>query len=236
MMGSSAFGPGVPPTGKTFTLLPPSLTQGAFDKASQTNLSRSIVNKHDQGPDAYVAQLMKRIIEKEKDIFLLMVRKSKQPFDEGRLEIMHKIRQRIRLYNTVWAIHMVEFADHPRVVELLEKNAHELTQQGADITSTLLKAQEAIAVGDTRPLEQHVNEVIERNNRRGLCALRPASELEKFMGQIPAGNAVLSRLRMLQGIATQNTEESRLLITDVMYGLWWILERKAKEFDRFARK
>lgn len=41
---------------------------------------------------------------------------------------------------------------------------------------------------------------------------------------------------MLQKVSKKNTEECRLLTADIIYGLWWVLERKAKELDRVVEK
>ncbi|KKY37580.1 hypothetical protein UCDDA912_g02470 [Diaporthe ampelina] len=83
---------------------------------------------------------------------------------------------------------------------------------------------------------QKAKEVIEENIRPGRAPTRPVSELEKFMEQVPTGSVVLYRLRMLQKVSKKNTEKCRLLTADIIYGLWWVFERKAKELDRVVEK
>lgn len=131
---------------------------------------------------------------------------------------------------------MIQISDDPKAWMLHDLNATELNQPATETMATLKMALEATASGDTRNLEAHIKEFIEENLRRGRHPMRPASELERFMVQAPAGSAVLSRLRMLQRVSIENTEESRLLVEDTMYALWWVLEKKVKEFDWIVKE
>ncbi|KAG6366737.1 hypothetical protein INS49_000917 [Diaporthe citri] len=216
-------------------LLPLDPTKGAHTEDNQTEAATSIDYNTNPKPAAYGAQLVQRIDQEKIGVSRLIAEEWKKPSNEGQLEIQRRLVRLKSLYDAVWALHMIDISHDPKVWKLLDRYAIELNQPGTDTTRTLKKAQEATTVGDTSSLEAHIKEVIEQNARLG-HPTRPVSELERFMVRDPAGSAVLSRLRMLQRVATEDTEESRFLLQDIMYGLWWVLERKARELDRVVRK
>lgn len=200
-----------------------------------TQAARRIDYGTNPKPAAYGAQLGKRIDQEKIGFKRLIAEERKNPSNEDQVEIQRSVVRLKSLHDAVWALHMIDISRDPKVWRLLERNATELNQPGTDTTRTLKKAQETITTGDITSLEAHIQGVIEQNVRLGLPT-RPVSELERFMGRVPAGSAVLSRLKMLQRVAAEDTEESRLLVQDIMYGLWWVLEKKATELDREARK
>lgn len=216
-------------------LLPLDPTEGADTENNQTEAARSIDYNTNPKPAVYGDQLVHRIEQERIEVSRLMAEQRERSSNEGQLEIRRRLVRLRSLYDAVWALHMIDISQDPEVWKLLDRNSSELNQPGPDTTRTLKKAQETIAVGDIRSLETHIMEVIQKNIRLGYPT-RPASELERFMGRVPAGSAVLSRLRLLQKLAAEDTEESRLLVQDIMYGLWWVLERKARELDAVVRK
>lgn len=211
-------------------LLPLDHTQGAGRKDNHTGAARSIDYNTTPKPAAYGAQLVKRIDQEKLEVSRLIAEEWKKPSSEGQLEKQRRLVRLKSLHDAVWALHMIDISQDPKVWKLLDQNAVGLNLPGTDTTRTLQKAKEAITAGDTRRLEAYIKEVIEKHAQLG-HPTRPVSELEKFMERAPAGSAVLSRLRMLQRVATEDTEESRFLVQDTMYGLWWVLERKAEELD-----
>lgn len=200
-----------------------------------TQAARSIDYGTNPKPAAYGAQLGKLIEQEAIRVSRLIEEEGKKPSNERRLEIQRRLVRLKSLHDAVWALHMIDISRDPKVWKLLDRDATELNHPGRDSTRTLKKAQETITTGDTTSLEAHIQGVIEQNARLGLPR-RPVSDLERFMGGVPAGSAVLSRLKMLQRVAAEDTEENRLLVQDIMYGLWWVLERKARELDWEARK
>lgn len=216
--------------------VPLSLDPSEQNEDSQTRSSSSIDHEINPKPAAYGAQLVDRIAQEKAAAHRLKAEEVNKRTNEGSIEIQRRLVRLKSLYDAVWALHMIEMAHDPKVWRLLHQNTSRLNQPGTDTMSTLQKAKEAIDAGDTRSLEAHIKKVIEENNRLGLVDAREVSELEKFMEQTPTGSVVISRLRELQKVATKNTDESRLLTADIIYGLWWVLERKAKELDRVAKK
>lgn len=228
---------GSPPIFVPLSLDPaPPIDQGVNNEDSHTDDDRNSDYGTDPETAAYGAQLVKRIAQERIEVSRLMAEERDKPTDEGQLEIQRSIIRLKSLYEAAWALYMIGIAHDPKVWRLLTHNKRQLNQPGADTMNTFLKAQEAIVSGDTTSLEAHVKNVIEENARLGRPTRRPVSELGRFMEQAPAGSAVLSRLRLLQRIASEDTEESRLFVEGIMYGLWWVLERKAEEFDRAASK
>ncbi|KAI3400529.1 hypothetical protein diail_2728 [Diaporthe ilicicola] len=240
MFGSSKSGHGTIPLGIPLSLVPLNPTQSDDKNESQTTAARSTDDENDPKAAAYASavQLAKHMTQEEVAISRLLVEVSKSPSNEGRLETKRRVKQLMRLYDAFWALHMVEFSHDTRVMQLLEKNAVELKQQNVTLTNAMIKARKAVSTGDTSDLEDYINKVLESNKKLlpGPPVRRPGSDLENFMKQVPMGSAVLSRLGMLQEIAAMGTEESKFLTEEVMYGLWWVLEKKAKEFDQVARK
>lgn len=224
------------PDGSPPIFIPLSLNSGAYNTNSHTD---TVVNgdyETDPKPVVYGAQLGQRITKEMTRVDHLIAEERNNPSKGGQVEIQRRLLRLKSLYDAVWALHMIGIAHDPKVWRLLNHNAFELNLPGTDTTSTLGKAMEASLSGDTENLEEHIKVLIEENLRLGRDTSRPISELERFMERVPAGSAVLSRLRMLQRVATKNTEESRLLTEDVMYGLWWVLERNARDFERIVRK
>lgn len=224
------------PDGGPPIFIPLSLKLGAYNKNSHTDAVGNGDYETDPKPVVYGAQLGQRITKEMTRVNRLIAEERNEPSEEGKVEIQRRLLRLKSLYDAVWALHMIGIAHDPKVWRLLNHNACELNLPGTDIMSTLEKAMEASVSGDTENLEEHIKVFIEENLRLGRHPSRPISELERFMERDPAGSAVLSRLRMLQRVASKNTEESRLLAEDTMYGLWWVLERNAREFDRIVRK
>lgn len=224
------------PDGNPPILIPISLDSDAYNKDSHADTVRNGDYETDPKPVAYGAQLGQRITQETIQVNRLIAEERKEPSEEGKLEKQRRLVRLKSLYDAVWALHMIGIAHEPKIWRLLNHNACELNLPGTDIISTLEKAMEASVSGDTENLEEHIKVFIEENLRLGRHPSRPNSELERFMQRDQAGSAVLSRLRMLQRVASENTEESRLLTEDTMYGLWWVLKRNAREFDRIVRK
>lgn len=231
-MGSTAFGHRTLPDKKRDTVVPLSLDANASHKDNLTDAAPILDYETGPEPATYGAQLANLIVQEGNEVHRLKAEDSKTPSLKGALEIQRRLLRLKSLHDAVWALHMVGIANYPEVWRLLEHNSSELSQAFADIMSTLRKAQEAIISGETKTLKVHIKEFIERNHQLGLSPTKPPSELEKFIEQVPAGSAVLSRLKILQSIATRNTEESRFLLEDTMYSLWWVLEKKIREFAR----
>lgn len=228
---------GNPPIFVPLSLDPaPPIDPDVNNEDSHTDADRNSDHGADPETAAYGAQLVKRIAQERIELSRLMAEERNKPSDEGQLEIRRRIIRLKSLYEAVWALYMIGIAHDPKVWRLLAHNRSQLDQPGADTMSTFLKAQEAVVSGDTTSLEAHIKNVTEENARLGRLTQRPDSELERFMERAPAGSAVLSRLRLLQRIASEDTEESRLFVEGIMYALWWVLERKAEEFDRAASK
>lgn len=219
-------------------VVPLSLSSGAYGEDRHTGAVRKGDHETDPTPAAYGAHLAKRINQDIIEINSLTAKKRERPTNDNEIGIRRTSRLlRLKsIYDAVWALHMIEISDDPKVWRLLDQNATELNQPATNIMDTLKKASEATVAGDTRKLEVHIRECIGENLQRGRHPTRPSSELERFMGRVPAGSDVLSRLRMLQRVAMENTEESRLLVEDTMYGLWWVLESKAREFDTVIKE
>lgn len=224
------------PDGSPSIFVPLSLNSGADSRNSHTDAVRNGDYETDPKPVVYGAQLGQHITREMTGADRLIAEERNNPSEEGKIEIQRRLLRIKSLYDAVWALHMIEIAHDPKVWRLLNYNAYELNLPGTDVMSSLEKALEASVSGDTEKLEGHIKVFIEENLRLGRHSTRPVSELERFMVGVPAGSAVLSRLRMVQRVATENPEESRLLTEDTMYGLWWVLEKKAREFERIARK
>lgn len=231
-VGSAAFGHKTLTDKKRDTVVPLSLNANARHKDNPTDATAMIDYETGTEPATYGAQLASLIVQEGNEVRHLRAEDSENPSVRGALEIQRRLLRLKSLHDAVWALHMVGIANCPEVWRLLEHHSSELSQPFADIMSTFRKAQEAIISGETNTLKVHIKEFIQRNRQLGLSPTTPPSELEKFMGQMPVGSAVLSRLKTLQSIATRNTEESRFLLEDTMYSLWWVLEKKIRDFAR----
>lgn len=219
-------------------LLPLDPSQGANtkDNLDHTEVARIIDYNLNITPAETGAHLARRIDDEKIGILRLIAEDRKKPSNEGRLEIQRRLVRLTSLHDALWALHMIDISQDPKVWKLLDQNAIELSRPGADITRTFQKAQETITSGDTRSLEAYIKEVVEKHARL-VHPTRPVSRFETFMGRVPCGSAVLSRLKFLQRVvATKDTEESRLLAQDIMHGLWLFLEKKGAELHRVARK
>lgn len=155
----------------------------------------------------------------------LIAEDQRKPSEEGQAEIQCSLVRLKSLRDAVWALHMIDIAHDHKVWMMLDHHTNKLNISGADIIIIMGKAVEATVSGDTRNLEAHIKESIEQSLLIGRYPPPAISQLDRVMEQFSAGSVVLSKLRMLRRVA---------IVQETMYGLWWVLKRKAGDVDKLV--
>lgn len=214
------------------SLVPLGLHVNGDNKDCRVGAARS--NEHETGSDftAYGAKLAALYFQEEKDFSQLLEDQSRNPSPGLSLDVQRRALRLGDLNAAIWALHMIGIGNCPEVHQLLVETTEWMNMTTREAMDILKTAQDAVISGEIETLKTHIKNLAEQHQRDRCIPERPASELEMFMLQMPTSSAVLSRLQVLQQIASQNTEASRLLLDDTFYQLWWMLEQKICQFLR----
>ncbi|KAH8783231.1 hypothetical protein F5883DRAFT_625663 [Diaporthe sp. PMI_573] len=122
---------------------------------------------------------------------------------------------------------------NPQVKDPVEKNADALKH--GNTKELFEKAKDTVESGKTGDLEGYVNEAVEKAKSKG-SQLTGGTSLEQYIGQIPSGSEVLSKLKQLKEVAEKHTDESERLVKETLEELKKVLENKSDKAEGILKK
>lgn len=156
--------------------------------------------------------------------------------DKARKLVEDKVQELQKLGDEAWKKGLEEAKPYldknPQVREIVEKNANALKQNPKELFE---KAKNAVESGKTGDLEGYVNKAIEKSKSKG-SQLTGGTGLEQYIGQIPNGSEVLSKLQQLKDVAEKHTSESEALVKETMEELKKVLENKSEKAQGILKK
>lgn len=157
--------------------------------------------------------------------------------DKARKLVEDKVQQVQKLGDEAWKKGLEQarpFLDkNPQVKELVEKNADALKQGNTKELFERVKG--AVESGKTGDLEGYVNQAMEKVKSKG-SQVAGGSGLEQYIGQIPNGSEILSKLKQLKEVAEKHTDESEKLVKETMEELKKVLENKSEKAEGILKK
>lgn len=157
--------------------------------------------------------------------------------DKARKLIEDKVQEVQKLGDEAWKKGLEQARPYldknPQVKELVEKNADVLKRGNAK--ELLEKAKSAVESGKTGDLEGYVKDAVEKSKSKG-SQLIGGTGLEEYIGQIPNGSEVLSKLKQLKEVAEKHTDESEKLVKETFEELKKVLENKSDKAESILNK
>lgn len=157
--------------------------------------------------------------------------------DKARKLIEDKVQEVQKLGDEAWKKGLEQAKPYldknPQVKELVEKNADVLKRGNAK--ELLEKAKSAVESGKTGDLEGYVKDAVEKSKSKG-SQLIGGTGLEQYIGQIPNGSEVLSKLKQLKEVAEKHTDESEKLVKETFEELKKVLENKSEKAESILNK
>lgn len=157
--------------------------------------------------------------------------------EKARKLVEDKVQEMKKLAEEAWKKGLEEAKPYldknPQVKELVEKNADALKQ--GNTKELFERAKKAVESGKTGDLEGYVNDAVEKTKSKG-SQLAGGTGLEQYIGQIPNGGEVLSKLKQLKEVAEKHTEESEKLVKETLEELKKVLENKSDKAESILKK
>jgi len=157
--------------------------------------------------------------------------------DKARKLVEEKAQELQKLGDEAWKKGLEQVKPYldknPQVKDLVEKNADALKQ--GNTKELFEKAKDAVESGKTGDLEGYVNEAVEKAKSKG-SQLTGGTSLEEYIGQIPSGSEVLSKLKQLKEVAEKHTDESEKLVKETLEELKKVLENKSDKAEGILKK
>lgn len=157
--------------------------------------------------------------------------------DKARKLVEDKVKEVQKLGDEAWKKGLEQAKPYldknPQVKELVEKNADALKQGNAK--ELFERAKAAVESGKMGDLEGYVNKAVEKSKSKG-SQLAGGTGLEQYIGQIPNGSEILSKLQQLKEVAEKHTEEGEKLVKETMEELKKVLENKADKAEDILKK
>ncbi|KKY30317.1 hypothetical protein UCDDA912_g09743 [Diaporthe ampelina] len=157
--------------------------------------------------------------------------------DKARKLVEEKVKEVQKLGDDAWKKGLEQAKPYldknPQVKELVEKNADALKQGNSK--ELFVKAKNAVDSGKTGDFEGYVNEAVEKAKSKG-SQLTGGTGLEQYIGQIPNGSEVLSKLQQLKEVAEKHTDESEKLVKETLQELKKVLENKSDKAEGILKK
>ncbi|KAG8165578.1 hypothetical protein KVR01_004130 [Diaporthe batatas] len=157
--------------------------------------------------------------------------------DKARKLVEEKVQEVQKLGDEAWKKGLEQAKPYldksPQVKELVEKNADALKQGNAK--ELFERARTAVESGKTDDLEGYVNQAVEKAKSKG-SQLAGGGGLEQYIGQIPNGSEILSKLQQLREVAEKHTDESERLVKETMEELKKVLENKSAQAEDILKK
>lgn len=157
--------------------------------------------------------------------------------DKARKLVEEKVQEVQKLGDEAWKKGLEQAKPYldknPQVKELVEKNADVLKRGNAK--ELLEKAKSAVESGKTGDLEGYVKDAVEKSKSKG-SQLIGGTGLEQYIGQIPNGSEVLSKLKQLKEVAEKHTDESEKLVKETLEELKKVLENKSDKAESILKK
>lgn len=156
--------------------------------------------------------------------------------EKARRLVEDKVQEVQKLGDEAWKKGLEEAKPYldknPQVRDIVEKNANALKQNPKELFE---KAKNAVSSGKTGDLEGYVNKAVEKSKSKG-SQLTGGTGLEQYIGQIPSGSDVLSKLQQLKEVAEKHTDESEKLVKETMEELKKVLENKSEKAQGILKK
>lgn len=157
--------------------------------------------------------------------------------DKARKLVEDKVQEVKKLGDEAWKKGLEQAKPYldksPQIKELVEKNADALKQGNAK--ELFERAKKAVDSGKTGDLEGYVKEAVEKSKSKG-SQLAGGTGLEQYIGQIPNGSEVLSKLKQLKEVAEKHTDESEKLVKETLEELKKVLENKSEKAESILNK
>lgn len=157
--------------------------------------------------------------------------------EKARKLVEDKVQEVKKLAEEAWKKGLEEAKPYldknPQVKELVEKNADALKQ--GNTKELFERAKKAVESGKTGDLEGYVKDAVEKTKSKG-SQLTGGTGLEQYIGQIPNGSEVLSKLQQLKEVAEKHTEESEKLVKETLEELKKVLENKSEKAEGILKK
>ncbi|POS74087.1 hypothetical protein DHEL01_v207517 [Diaporthe helianthi] len=157
--------------------------------------------------------------------------------DKARKLVEEKVKEVKALGDEAWKKGLEQAKPYldknPQVKELVEKNADALKQ--GNTKELFERAKTAVESGKTGDLEGYVKQAVEKAKSKG-SQLAGSTGLEKYIGQIPNGSEILSKLQQLKEVAEKHTDESEKLVKETMEELKKVLENKSNKAEDILKK
>ncbi|KAK2604783.1 hypothetical protein N8I77_007683 [Diaporthe amygdali] len=157
--------------------------------------------------------------------------------DKARKLIEDKVQQVQKLGDEAWKKGLEQAKPYldknPQVKELVEKNQDALKKGNAK--ELFERAKNAVESGKTGDLEGYVNQAVEKAKSKG-SQVAGGTGLEQYIGQIPNGSEILSKLQQLKEVAEKHTEESEKLVKETTEELKKVLENKSEKAEGILKK
>lgn len=157
--------------------------------------------------------------------------------DKARKLVEEKVQEVKKLGDEAWKKGLEQAKPYldknPQVKELVEKNADALKQ--GNTKELFERAKNAVDSGKTGDLEGYVKEAVEKSKSKG-SQLIGGTGLEQYIGQIPNGSEVLSKLKQLKEVAEKHTDESEKLVKETLEELKKVLENKSDKAESILNK
>jgi len=158
--------------------------------------------------------------------------------DRARKLIEEKTEQLKKLGDEAWEKGMEQAKPYldknPKAKELIEKNVSALKQGNAK--ELFQQAKDAVDSGNLGGLEDYVNKAVEKTKQKGSQA---SGGLERYIGMIPSGGDVVTKLQQLREVAEKHKEEGGKLLEETLEEVKQVLEKKsakAKDIADRAKK
>lgn len=157
--------------------------------------------------------------------------------DKARKLVEDKVKEVQKLGDEAWKKGLEQAKPYldknPQVKELVEKNADALKQGNSK--ELFEQAKNAVDSGKTGDLEGYVNKAVEKTKSKG-SQLTGGSGLEQYIGQIPNGSEILSKLQQLKEVAEKHTDESEKLVKETVEELKKVFENKSDKAESILKK
>lgn len=157
--------------------------------------------------------------------------------DKARKLVEEKVKEVQKLGDEAWKKGLEQAKPYldknPQVKELVEKNADALKQ--GNTKELFERAKTAVESGKTDDLQGYVDQAVEKSKSKG-SQLAAGTGLEQYIGQIPNGSEILSKLQQLKEVAEKHTDESEKLVKETMEELKKVLENKSDKAKDILNK
>lgn len=157
--------------------------------------------------------------------------------DKARKLVEDKVKEVQKLGDEAWKKGLEQAKPYldknPQVKELVEKNADAL--KNGNTKELFERAKKAVESGKTGDLEGYVNDAVEKFKSKG-SQLTGNTGLEQYIGQIPNGSEVLSKLQQLKEVAEKHTDESEKLVKETLEEFKKVLENKSDKAEGILKK